>query len=138
MDNTSISAIGAGVISLSSALVIVFVSKWYDRYTEHKFGSKKRLNEAELQVKIEEAKSSNTAEGYLWKRIETLENHCEGLRQDKSTLQSQLAKALDDHDESSRQAIALSLKVDELQREIIRCQEENMKLVRRIVALESK
>lgn len=121
----------AWVSSVSSAVIIAIVSRWYDRYVERKYGDKRRLSEAELAVKVEQAKQSGASEGYLWKRIDKLEADCETLRTENNGLQAKLSKALDDHEEESRRATTLASKVEYLER-------ENKDLRERITALELK
>lgn len=92
---SQIPAYVAWVLSLSSALIVAVISRWYDKFIERRYADKKRLTEAELAVTLEQTKHSSTSEGYLWKRIEALETANDALRMANNDLVAKLSKALD-------------------------------------------
>ena len=133
---TEVPAWVAAIMSAFFALTIALVSKWYDKHMEEKYGSKKKLTEAELAVAVERARAENTTEGYLWKRLDALEIQAEALRRENTDLRGKLAKTEDELGDASRESLALSTKCDQLSVSLRLAQEENLNLVRRILTLE--
>lgn len=132
--------IGSAVVSL----IVTLIAKWYDKYIDNKYGTKKHLNEKEIELAIKKAEQEGTIEGYAWSRIKELDATIKTLYEKHAECNALLYKARDDYEEAARTSAIQSATIAKLTGEIADLRHEkeelgreNAQLTQRIRSLES-